>query len=179
MCRTIVGRARTYAAISIDSIGYEEYYRTLFHLLDLDYDEGVMRSHHQALDNKKKWRKEYSKQPHVRQREAKVRALRIRENIRKEYADKKAGKSYSSGCNDPFEKAKEEKKMGETKEEKLPCGHCGKKGHSTTRSRYCTFTTYSPKLKKGKFVCDMSKSISNVRWHIQTPSTQFCVRTYL
>jgi hypothetical protein len=46
LCRTIVGKARTYLAISLDSVGYEAYYRTLFHLLDLDYDKNVMQSMH-------------------------------------------------------------------------------------------------------------------------------------
>ena len=71
-------------AVGIDSVGYEEYYRTLFDLLDLDYDENTMKTHHQRLDNEKKTKQKYAKQPHVRRREAKIRALKIRDNIRKE-----------------------------------------------------------------------------------------------
>ena len=54
-------------------------------------------------------------------REAKVRALRIRENIRKDYADKKAGKTYSSGINDPT-------KSESTAKEMKTCSFCGKNG---------------------------------------------------
>jgi hypothetical protein len=36
-------------------------------------------------------------------------------------------------------------------EEKQICSHCGKIGHTTTRSRQCTFTSYKSRAKKGKF----------------------------
>ena len=47
LCRTIMGKARTYLVVSIDSIGYEEYYQTLFAILNLYYDDGVLLTHHQ------------------------------------------------------------------------------------------------------------------------------------
>ena len=62
-----------------------------------------------------------------------VRLIKIRENIRREYEDKKAGKSYGSGCNDASEKAKGEKTPASVKKKAL-CGFCGKVGHSTRRS---------------------------------------------
>jgi hypothetical protein len=153
LCRTIVGKARTYVAVGIDSVGYEEYYRRLFELIDLDYDDDIMGTHHRRLDAKKVWKKRYDKQPHVRRREAMVRALKIRENIRKEYVDKKAGKSYGSGMNDPSQKASEESDdvKKPPKPKKPPCAHCGLKGHSTTRSKKCLLTTYVEKKKEGKF----------------------------
>jgi hypothetical protein len=61
LCHTIVGRAYTYGAIYINSIEYKEYYQTLCNLLDLDYDNGIMLTHHQRLDKEKKWRKKYFK----------------------------------------------------------------------------------------------------------------------
>jgi hypothetical protein len=139
--------------VGIDSVGYKEYYRQLFELINLDYDDDIMGTHHRRLDAKKVWKKRYDKQPHVRRREAMVRALKIRENIRKEYVDKKAGKSYGSGMNDPSQKAAKEgddvKKP--TKPKKPPCAHCGLKGRSTTRSKKCLLTSYVEKLKEGKF----------------------------
>jgi hypothetical protein len=101
-----------------------------------------------------------AKQPHVRRKEATIRALRIRENIRKEYTDKKSGKSYGSGSNDPASKAAarennasaSKEKNGITGEQKKSsCPLCGKFGHKTKRSRHCTFSTFKPKLKNGKF----------------------------
>jgi hypothetical protein len=56
LCRMIIGRASTYLAVSIDSLGYEEYYRTLFLLLDLDHGKLVMNTHHVRLDKEKIWK---------------------------------------------------------------------------------------------------------------------------
>ena len=151
LCRSIAGKARTYLAVAIDSIGYESCYRSLLPLLQLDYDEDIMQKHHERLDKKRSTRYEYDKRPEVRRREAVVRSIKIRENIRREYEDKKAGKSYGSGCNDPSQKAKEKgDKKPASVNKKAICGFCGKMGHVTRRSQQCTLTTFKPKLKCGK-----------------------------
>jgi hypothetical protein len=109
--------------------------------------------HHQRLDNLKKSRKSYKVQLYVHKCNAMARAIRIWEKIRREYVDKKAGKSYGLGSNDPAQKATDA--MGDNHkkdEEKPPYRHCGKVDHSTTRSQHCTFTTYNLQAqgKKGK-----------------------------
>jgi hypothetical protein len=142
LCRTIVGRARTYLAVSLDSIGYEEYYRTLFRLLDLDYDETIMHGHHEFLDKQKIRKTSWAKLPAVRRRHAAQRAIKIRENIRKVLQDKKAGKSYGSGINDPSKKDRCKEKI---------CPACKKVGHIRKNHRDCTFSTYSKKKEKGEF----------------------------
>jgi hypothetical protein len=155
LCRTIVGRARTNLAVSIDSVGYEEYYRTLFPLLNLDYDETILNTHHVRLDKQKIRKKHWSNLPAVRRRSAAARALRIRENFRKLIEDKKKGKSYKSGMNDPS-KGEEtgtgdtETGTGDTKR-KRQCKSCGKIGHTMRSHRDCTNSTYKPKNKQGKF----------------------------
>jgi hypothetical protein len=53
LCCTIMGRARTYLAVLINSIGYKQYYRTLFELLDLDYNKNILLNYHQQLDSNK------------------------------------------------------------------------------------------------------------------------------
>jgi len=131
-------------------VGYKEYYQSLYHLADIDYDDGITLVHHRALDKKRKSRYKNDKLPEVRRREAVARAVRIRENIRKEYTDKKAGRSYGSGCNDPASKAAAKEKNCKTKLKKHSCPHCGKLGHVTKRSRFCTFTTWKEQLKFGK-----------------------------
>jgi hypothetical protein len=111
-----------------------------------------MLKHHQTLDKARSRRYKYDREPHVRRQEAMVPSLRIRENIRREYQDKKVGKSYGSGCNDPSQKAEGETAEGGKKpaKKKALCGFCGKMGHSTRRSSQCTLTTYVAKLKCGK-----------------------------
>jgi hypothetical protein len=152
LCRTIAGKAWLYLAVMIDSIGYEATYRSLLPLLQFDYDEDFMQKHHETLDNRRSKRYKYNEEPHVRRQEAMVRSLRIRENIRREYQDKKAGKSYGLGCNDPSQKAEGEKAEGGKKpaKKKALCGFCRKMGHSTRRSSQCTLTTFVAKLKCGK-----------------------------
>jgi hypothetical protein len=152
LCRTIVGKARTYLAISLDSVGYEDYYRTLYDLLGLEYDEDIMRSMHRRMDKKKINRTDYAQRPEVRKQSAIARAVKIRENIRREYCDKKAGKTYGSGSNDPSAKANEDdmENSCSKKKPKAVCPFCQKVGHKTRRSQYCTFTTAKPATKKGK-----------------------------
>jgi hypothetical protein len=65
LCRTIVGKARTYLAVGLDSVGYEYYYRTLFELLHLDYDEDIMGTSHRRMDKAKIVRTEYDLRPDV------------------------------------------------------------------------------------------------------------------
>jgi hypothetical protein len=145
LCRTIVGKGRTFLAVGIDSIGYEDYYRALFDLLGLEYDETILNDHHQRLDKNKVRKRKYDVQPEVRRRQAAGRAVKIREKIRKLFEDKKAGKSYGSGMNDP---SKKEAKAG-SKNTNI-CEFCKKVGHSRKSSKKCLFTTWKPKKAKPK-----------------------------
>ena len=167
LCRTIVGKGRTYLAVGIDSIGYEDYYRTLFELLNLHYDDDIMRQHHQRLDKNKIRKRNYDVQPEVRRRQAAGRAIKIREKIKKLLEDKKEGKSYGSGMNDPSKKEKKGRKFNTS-----ICQFCQKVGHSRKSSKDCTFSTYKPKKKKGKIVVtSMSYRLSNNIWRADQPST--------
>jgi hypothetical protein len=147
LCMTIVGRARTYLAVGIDSVGYEDYYRSLFQLLKIEYDEETMKTHHERVDARKIRKKAYDKLPEVRRRLAMGRAIRIRENIRKLLQDKKVGKSYESGMNGPAKKEKKSK----SKNQGLPCKSCGKFGHVRQTHHDCTNSTYENREIKGEF----------------------------
>jgi hypothetical protein len=85
-------------------------------------------------------------QPEVRRHQAAGHAIKIREKIRKLFKDKKAGKSYGLGMNDPSKKECKGKK-----ENTNECNHCGKIGHSRRSSKDCTFTTHKNKKKSGKY----------------------------
>jgi hypothetical protein len=143
LCRTIAGKARTFLAVGLDSVGYEDYYRTLFGILGLDYDERICGLSHRRLDKKKIWHKNYSKKPEVRRARSAKRAIKIRASIRKTLQDKKAGKSYKSGMSGPTLPKKDD---GTTKAA-VPCSHCGKLGHKMRTHKDCGETTYR---KKGK-----------------------------
>ena len=65
LCRTIVGKGHTFLTVSIDSIGYEDYYRALFEVLNLEYDDSILGEHHQRIEKRKKYRRFFDVQPEV------------------------------------------------------------------------------------------------------------------
>jgi hypothetical protein len=65
LCRSIVGQTRTYLAVSLDSVGYEEYYCTLFGILGLHYDDTICGKSHRCLDKRKIYERAYNKKPEV------------------------------------------------------------------------------------------------------------------
>jgi hypothetical protein len=137
---------------------------------------------HWRMDKAKILRTEYHKRPDVRRRSAKGRALKIRENIRREYVDKKAGKTYGAGSNDPS--AKLDKSTGNKKQKRTTksriCEFCGKKGHSTKRSKNCTYTTSKDKVKAGKFrpIGAVRSSVSYVNVLGTCNKLQLILRTF-
>jgi hypothetical protein len=74
---TIAGRARTYLAVLLDSISYQEYYSSLYEVLGLQYDDKVCQKHHAKLDAKKAYNQTYDKQEHVQKSRATARAVKI------------------------------------------------------------------------------------------------------
>jgi hypothetical protein len=112
LCMSIVGQARTYLAVGLDSVGYEDYYRTLFGILGLHYNENVCGLSHQRLDNNKKYQRTYFKRPNVRRDRCKKRAIKIREMIHKVLQDKKKGYTYKSGMSGPQIAKKEKRQTG-------------------------------------------------------------------
>jgi hypothetical protein len=147
LCMTIVGRARTYLAVSLDSVGYEEYYRTLFGILGLHYDETICGESHRRLDSKKLYEQAYNKRPEVRRAKCTTRAIKIREGMRKAILDKKKGYCYESGMNAP-KSAKNAKKEKKEQVEPNQCRWCFKFGHTRRAHRDCGKTTFVKKKSK-------------------------------
>ncbi len=55
LCRTIVGQAPTNLAVGLASIGYENYYRTLFNLLGVSYNQVILLLHHRQKNARKRY----------------------------------------------------------------------------------------------------------------------------
>ena len=66
------------------------------------------------------------------------------------FTDKKAGKTYGSGSNDPSAKATDDKASKARQRKTAVCEFCQKVGHKTKRSKHCTFTTAVGGTGKGK-----------------------------
>jgi hypothetical protein len=62
---SIVGQVHIYLAVALDSVGYEEYYRTLFDMLGLCSDDTFCGMSHRHLDTKKKYERTYYKKMEV------------------------------------------------------------------------------------------------------------------
>jgi hypothetical protein len=126
LCRSIVGKARTYLAVSLDSVGYEEYYRTLFGILGLHYDETICGISHRRLDSRKKYERTYTKKLEMRRARCKTRAIKIRECMHKAILNKKKGYYYETGMNAPQTAKKGKKAQVQPKQ----CGWCFKSSHT-------------------------------------------------
>jgi hypothetical protein len=144
LCMSIIGKGRTYMAVGLDSVGYDVYFRTLFDILGLDYDEKICGLSHQRLDSVKKYHQTYNNKSYVRKSRCKARAVKIRNNIRKAIQDKKKGYCYESGMAAPGAVPKEEK-VGRNKS--AQCKHCGKLGHSRRTHRDCGKSIFQEKRK--------------------------------
>jgi hypothetical protein len=133
--------------VSLDSVGYEEYYCTLFGILGLHYDETICGESHRRLDKRKLYKQAYNKRPEVRRVKCKTRAIKICEGMRKAILDKKKGYCYKSGMNAP-KSAKKAKKEKKEQVEPNQCHWCFKFGHTRRAHRDCGKTTFVKKKSK-------------------------------
>jgi hypothetical protein len=94
-CRTICGRARTNLAVSIDSLGYLDYYRLLY--LDLGIRmTSVTETFYRQHDKKRKADQAYTLKPERKKLRAKQKLENINKEWKKEIIDKRQGNTYRS-----------------------------------------------------------------------------------
>jgi hypothetical protein len=92
-----------------------------------------------------------------------VWAIKIRENLKRVNMDKKAGNAYGSNSMIHPRRNKLQMMITENCSEEKPIrSHCGKKGHSMTRSCHCTFTTYKLTMKNGSLSSECHYSYVSV-----------------
>ena len=138
LCRTICGCARVYTAISLDSLGYEVYYRSLFASLGITYGSEVVELYKQVNSRRACW-DNYKKDPENRLRWTKKKAEDIRDLVLKVMQDKQKGKEHSTDMAGPRMTKKKTVSVGQ-KEAGLPqkvCLFCGEKGHVRRSSMTC------------------------------------------
>ncbi len=156
-CRTICGRARTYLAVSIDSIGYYEYNRTLYLELGLHMTT-ITAVFYKQQDKRRQTDRAYANKPERRKLRAEHRLENINEEWRREVIDKQTGNTYRSGIavTSQTTKSSSEKQSssqggpvvdgagGFEDENNRPfCKACKNYGHQRRSSRLC------PKNPKG------------------------------
>jgi hypothetical protein len=98
--RTIADPGRTYLALGIDSLGYQEFYRRLFIELGLDMTP-VIRTQHIQINNKRNFHSAYVQRPLVKRCCFQDRVEEVLEQNNKLQKDKKKGLVYESGMAGP------------------------------------------------------------------------------
>ena len=114
MCGTIIGKARAMMALSIESIGYEKYFRRLFEKVGVEYDEATVENL-KRLDTDQEKQNKYHKSKLFLQKQAQNKAKRVREEVQKEKNDREKGKRYGHGIAAPVVTTKNESYDGKMK----------------------------------------------------------------
>jgi hypothetical protein len=156
-CRTICGKARTLLAVSIDSLGYYEYYKKLYLVIGITMTEPTA-SFYREMDKRRLHDRTYTNTPEFRKKRAKRKMEMMKRDWKKEVEDKQQGHTYRSNMAAPSAPhAKKDapsssqpdgnKTMGDgaAKKKRVFCNACQNYGHMRRTSKLCT--------KNPKFVC--------------------------
>jgi ribosomal protein L32 len=152
-CRTIYGKARTYLAVSIDSLGYYKYNKLLYHELGLDMS-CITEVFYQQQDKRRESDQAYANKPERRKLCAEQSLENINKEWQKEVINKKNGNTYQSamtaprGAMAPTSSKKASENEGVNKSAAVApkfCNACQNYGHQQRSSRLC------PKNKKSKY----------------------------
>jgi hypothetical protein len=128
-CRTICGRARTYLAMSIDSLGFEEYYKQLSAALGMTMSSATER-YFQQHDQKRILDQNYANRPERRTKRAKRKLEEIQKAWKIEIDDKAKGHTYRSRMAAPTVEGIEVSTNEGAEESSTPfCKACGNYGH--------------------------------------------------
>jgi ribosomal protein L32 len=158
-CRTICGKARTYLAVSIDSLGYYKYNKLLYHELGLEMS-CMTEVFYQQQDKRQESDQACANKPERRKLRAEQRLENINKEWQKEVIHKKNGNTYQSAMTAPRGAAAPLLSGdGTSSEEAIDnegvnksavvaprfCNACQNYGHQRRSSRLC------PKNKKSKY----------------------------
>jgi hypothetical protein len=158
-CRTIINEARTNVAISIDSVGYQEYYGLLFKTVGIGMTS-ITSKHLRRLDNRRQRKAAHDKKQHIRKR----RKVKLNEKIKlaneQLKKDQRKGLTYQSGMSGPQVpnvvdddnsdseqqskvKVKNENSNNKKSGNTIPsvCKWCHRRGHQRQYSGKCLLST--------------------------------------
>jgi hypothetical protein len=142
---TICGRARTYLACSIDSLGFEAYYKRLYLELGIKMSN-ITGCFYQQHDQRRATDAAYGKKPERMIIRSKKKIDNIRREWKKDVIDKKKGNTYRSRIagTEPTEKKSKKRKRGGEKGDAtgkdgkvLYCKTCKNYGHQRRSSTKC------------------------------------------
>ena len=139
LCRTICGRrARTYLAMSLDSLGFEEYFKELYTELGMTMSSET-ELYFQQHDRKRKRDKKYEEKPERMKKRAKRKLEQVQKAWKTEVEDKAKEHTYRSRMAAPTVEGIEVSPNGGAKESSTPfCRACGNYGHQRRTRKKCT-----------------------------------------
>ena len=136
-CRTICGQARTYVATSVDSLGFEGYYKRLYERLGITMSKET-ETYFQQHDRKRKLDADYAKTPERKKKRAKRKLEQIQSAWKCEVEDKQQGHTYQSRIAAPTVKGTGAATHGGEEGSILPfCNTCRNYGHQQRTSKKC------------------------------------------
>jgi hypothetical protein len=152
-CRTLTNKGRTHTAIGVDSLGYVTYYQRLFVLLGLE-ETPTTTANHRDLDTSRETSRARRNTTVIKQKRAQQKSDRINEGRILTTRDNIRGFAYAKGMAGPQAEdpgrldaagtggaATKDTETGKPKAKASICPYCNKKGHKTTKSKNCDYST--------------------------------------
>jgi hypothetical protein len=139
-CKTIENKARIHLAMCIQSVRYRRFYRRLFWRTGIRVDTKYTPLYLRSEDQMKAWRKFYRRKPVVKIARMRNLYQNMREETKKQEADKRKGLQYKSGLAGPHAKeANQDDGAGESaKKQGSPCcPHCKSVTHLRRTNKLC------------------------------------------
>jgi hypothetical protein len=156
--KTICGRARTYLAVSIDSLGFEQYYRRLHEEIGLTMTSAT-RQFFKQHDRKRKADRIGTQTPTHRAKRARFKLQKIQTAWKLEVLDKQKGHTYRSGVGAPKVDGTNLELAGDFGDASIKvCNACGNYGHQRRSSYKCPKNPRS-KVYEGTHVSCLSRLI--------------------
>jgi hypothetical protein len=160
-CRTICRRARTYLAMSLDSLEFEDYYKELYAKLGMTMSRKT-ELYFQQHDQTQKSSKEYAEKPERKKKRAKRKLEQIQKAWTTEVEDKAKGHTYRSRMAAPTIPGSQVKTKEGAGGSSTPfCKACGNYGHQCQTSNKCTQNP-SNKQYQGTYVERVPELVSCV-----------------
>jgi hypothetical protein len=150
-CQTLSNKGRTNTAVGVDSVGYQGFYSRLFVTLGLD-DTPTTTQSHADLDSERVRKFGWDKSITRRRRRAMANTEKCLLGKQLTQSDNIHNFAYQRGMAGPQGDNQQEENSGDQQEDgsgdahkkkstKNVCPYCDKKGHKTTKSKNCLFST--------------------------------------
>jgi hypothetical protein len=140
-CCTLSNKGRTHTAVGVDSVGYVQFYRRLFVILGVE-ELPTTTECHTDLDTGRIRKAAWDKTTERKRRRAEANTEKCLEGRQLTKRDNIKNFAYRRGMAGPqVDDPEEEDQTKRVATAPSICAYCDKKGHKTTKSKKCLFTS--------------------------------------